>query len=109
MTLSEAIAKAKENQNLIGTSHKDLKIEALIPAPKKRELFNAFVNEFKFHELQLGIANVDFRAIAKATGTEALDYDVFVLYEGTLHENSIQMNGNIVWESFTNFTASPES
>lgn len=109
MTLTEAIEKAKKNRNLVGTTPKELKIEAVIPAPKNRDLFNAFVNEFKFQELQLGIDNVDFRSIAKVMLTDPLEYDVFVLYEGTLHENSIQMSGNILWETLKDFTAPSES
>ena len=97
MTLKEAIKRANELQNLVGTVKSDgaLRIDAVIPAPTDRRLFEKFITEVKWALLHVDRQAIDFRQIAIATG--ATDFKVISLHEGTLHESIADMSGNIIW------------
>lgn len=98
MTLQDAIKRANELQDKVGTitPENNLPIEAIIPAPTDSKLFTPFVNEVKWQLLHIDRSKVDFGQINQSIG--AKDFSVYSLHEGTLHSNLIQMSGNILFK-----------
>lgn len=98
MDIKAAIKKAYSLQSLVGTTQKDLCVEAIIPAPSAGSLaFNEFIDEFKIRAIQNRFEEINFEDIAECSNAGS-DFDVYVLYEGSLHESVLNMSGNTFYE-----------
>ena len=99
MTLQQAIEKAYSLQHLVGTKLREggLMVEAVIPAPINESLSTTFIFAV-MDAIVEGRTPVPYYSIA--TTLRAIDFEVVILYEGTLHKNWIQRSGDILYERF---------
>ena len=83
MTLTEAVVKAREHQDKIGTLQNGKMVVAVIPAPKDLHQFVPFVDNFKRNMLYIKREEISFTKLNNTV--QAKNFEVYYLLEGSLH------------------------